>query len=1306
MTERVSTRAAIAPSERDVLLSGSDDDEDEVFFGPMSTVELHKMHKQRDIHRRSTQVLNLAPLEPASTEKTTPLEHSVLKIQARWRGVLARQQMKQITGTAIQCATPEPSPLPFSAKNNNRAQAAKKIQQLGRGYLARRRLQQQRNDMQLLAMKGSISVERRRRMFRVAPPALTSAIPQAMPSATANAGLSVAEPRRGFSEQRAALPSSLKQPSRIPPPPRISVSCNEPPLLSRPAIASATVKSNGASNLKSPLRRGLSIRNWFQRSPAEETFMPTISDRLADPAAGSPSRSNTLKVNTPPCPPPYDTLRQPDKPPQSSSGRTRRYFSRLLSTLKRPKATTSTTVASAHTGPKAPSFVLAANDEASISQLRPYSLWSGEKGFQKLMQRDRRRSQRHRRGRSQVVGEPSSRRNMRSSGSFVRRTIPNSHATSLPIHRLLPTTNSHSKHPSAPCFDDVDASHVLLVPIESTLPSSSYKTDKICIRQQQESVRSKLRSPPFRAPHVRSDSSTSSISRPSPSGSSTSLEKQAGGAKKLAMIKTSIGSFLARPLSPRVTPPMQPNIEEKEEERNVQQRNQQQQMPRKIHAPSPLSATTPRPAMISRNQSVDSLTNSNFTQRQNQQYQQQYQSKLHAKIQSGVMLTQMPLSAVGGSFGFDDKRELRRAPAANSDTDEDMGIAASVSRLAVPAAEQQDEEPVDAGDTSSVTSISSMSVSSLRTDSSSLASDISMISAASASASSNAMDISPNLSICSDRDQQQMPFVPLPSLGNEASLHPSIEPVSEKQQIASPRLSLRLSADASSFGTGLSAFASLLQGTGMLNVDSVMAISPGGDKAEAIDTESDQNGKGGDEAAMQSTDSSTAVDNADSEGSGLVQGNDQSGDSGEGSEPVHSEKPHAGSEEKEAAQDQEQPADAVDSACSQSPQQQQNEDEQQSLEARDTAAEPPESVLEPLPEAAAAENQPMLERLRSLRSRRLRDREAPSSASKKPQALAAKAEENEASSGRRFRATQSVGQQRGGKNGKRKDAGTLAAMGSLQLDRLTKLNTRRNSTYMTCEIERVVVVKQGERPPSPSMLMQEKAQERRIMAELDGYSVHSIYSSSDDDDDDDACEDSDDTAMSDLDVQMDVVTRPITPPEQDEDAVLASASASDLPAAVQSVSASGPLLSSSSSSSLPGLPEVKRKSIEASAPAANGNTLEDANDNSNKKQCCRPRHVRWGTRSELQAKWLLGRKPTEASATKPILIRPTEPADDDSTLQKAPPPKGIKTRRQSRNLSVVKVTCFEYPDSSTNLIESDEDSSDEEFIPRRSTRSK
>ncbi|KAJ2448231.1 hypothetical protein EV183_005536 [Coemansia sp. RSA 2336] len=1272
MTERVSTRAALAPSgikpaafqssllspsdtEKDVLLSGSDD-EDEVFFGPMSTVELQKMHKQRDIHRRTTQMLHLSPLEPAGSTDKAAMEHNVLKIQARWRGVLTRQQMRYVAGTATQCATPEPSPLPLSVKTSSRAQAAVRIQQLSRGYLARRMLQRQRNDMQLLAMKGSISVERRRRMFRVAPPALDTAIPQALhPPRTAAA----AEPRKGFSEQRAAPPMP-KQPSRIPPPPRISVSRDEPPLLHRPAIASATVKASGTSQLKSPLRRGLSIRNWFQRSPAEESFMPTISDRLADPAAGSPSRSNTLKVNTPPCPSPYDTAKQPDKPPQSSS-RTRRYFGRLLSTLKRPKAT-SITAASAHAEPKAPSFVLAAKDEAFISQQRPYSLWSGERGFQKLMQHDRRRSQRHRRGRSQIVGEPASRRNLRSSGSFARRTIPNTHATSLPIHRLLPTTNHpNPSPPSAPFSDDINASHVLLVPIES---AQSYQSNGICIRQQQETVRSKLRSPPFRAAHVRSDSSNSSITRPSPSASSTSLEKQADKSKKLAMLKTSIGSFLARPLSPRVAvPTQQPTIEDV----------QPKQLARSIHAPSPLATAVPRPTMMLRNQSVDSLANSNSIHKQQH-------GKLHAQAQSSVMLNQVPLSAVGASFGFNDKKELRKPPTtASSDTDEDMGIAASVTKL---AAEQQNEETADAGDTSSVTSISSMSVSSLATDSS-LASDISMISAA----SSNAMDISPRLSISSDNEQQQeMPFVPLPSLGNDMASSTE-EPVAKRQPIASPRLSLRLSADASSFGTGLSAFASLLQNTGILTADSVMAISPDGGQTEA--KKDNQNGKVSDEAAVQSTDSSTAVDNADSEGSGPAQDNDETGDEHQ----VAENEKQPGSKDNEWAHGQEKPIDAADSACSRSPPQQQ--DEQQPAEPQATA-EPPESVMEPLPEEAAAENQPMLERLRSLRSRRLRDREPSSLAGKKPQVMA-KAEERpaEASSQRRFRATQSVGQQRGGgKGGKRKDTGTLAAMGTLQLDRLTKLNTRRNATYMTCEIERVVVVKQGDRPPSPSMLMQEKAQERRIMAELDGYSVHSIYSSSDESEHSDASED---TRMSDADVQLDVVTRPITPPELGDNTT--SLSAADLPAAGL------PELLSSSSSSLPGLSEVKRKSMEISAPAEAAATEDGAADNGNKKQCCRVRHVRWGTRSELQAKWLLGRKPAEATATKPILVRSADPVEEEPALQK-PPPKGVKTRRQSRNLSVVKVTCFEYPDSSTNLIESDEDTSDEEFIPRRSTRSK
>ncbi|KAJ2788448.1 hypothetical protein H4R21_007002, partial [Coemansia helicoidea] len=88
----------------------STDDEDEVFFGPMTTVELKKLHKQRDMHRRNTHAV-----QPQR-------EAGATAIQALWRGGLVRQrQQVQVQlhqghrmAPGVQCTTPGASPLPVS----------------------------------------------------------------------------------------------------------------------------------------------------------------------------------------------------------------------------------------------------------------------------------------------------------------------------------------------------------------------------------------------------------------------------------------------------------------------------------------------------------------------------------------------------------------------------------------------------------------------------------------------------------------------------------------------------------------------------------------------------------------------------------------------------------------------------------------------------------------------------------------------------------------------------------------------------------------------------------------------------------------------------------------------------------------------------------------------------------------------------------------------------------------------------------------------------------------------------------------
>ncbi|KAJ2819161.1 hypothetical protein FBU31_005629 [Coemansia sp. 'formosensis'] len=126
------------------------------------------------------------------------------------------------------------------------------------------------------------------------------------------------------------------------------------------------------------------------------------------------------------------------------------------------------------------------------------------------------------------------------------------------------------------------------------------------------------------------------------------------------------------------------------------------------------------------------------------------------------------------------------------------------------------------------------------------------------------------------------------------------------------------------------------------------------------------------------------------------------------------------------------------------------------------------------------DDDPVRARLHTLRTRRLAN---PSEAS---------------DGGRRFRATQSAKGKGGGGGGK-----PLAKMGNLQLDRLTKLNTRRNSTYMACRIERFTVVREGDRPPSPSSAMLARARERKKLNNDDDEDDEVSLLNDDSSDDDD-----------------------------------------------------------------------------------------------------------------------------------------------------------------------------------------------------------
>ncbi|KAJ1850097.1 hypothetical protein LPJ70_000007 [Coemansia sp. RSA 2708] len=1207
MTERLSTpRAAAVGTHADMkavyrssLVSPSDteqdfhgsEDEDEVFFGPMTTVELRKMHQQRDIHRRSTQALALAPLQSDDSSALSSEEQSAVKIQTQWRGALARQAWQRVAGQQMQCATPEPSPLPLSAvQSQQHAQAAMEIQRLCRGFLARRERRRRRDDMQLLAMKGSISVERRRRMPRAALPESqipllpSMRIPRAPQSAPA------------VPDQQPHGVSGGLQPAK-PAAPRA------PPSMQLPV----PVQPGKASNLRSPLRRGLSIRNWFQRQPPGMAHPEPLPEMPAQPQPaaaashapeapkrGSPLRSNTLKVNHP---------ANPHPPAPAHSGRARKYLGRLLATL-RPKAAAAppslAALAEEPAGvpqgrrPAPPSSVSLAS--ARRRQARPRSSGS---------QRDRRRHRRYRRGRDAIVG----------SGPAPRTRPHTMHTTN--IHASLPPPPMSSSSSSLLAA----ASHILLVPIESSADNCA----------QQDSMR-RLRSPPPAAPglrpaHMRSDSS-SSASRQSPSASSSSLDKQAVGTK-LAMLKTSIGSFLARPLSPRVAPPPQPLSAIVEQGA--------------AHGPSPLAAHVPM--AIGRNRSVDNVAG--------------------AKVMlPPSAFARTPLSAVGGSFGHDASGSTSRPATGETETDEDVGIAASVLKIAPQPAAGGQGVPGD--DNASVSSISSMSESE-----SSLASEGSLLAAAS-DISMASSPLSPLAEPSGASDQMDVSLSP-----PIASGQPPVMP--GDAMLLSPRLSLRLSADASSFGMGLSVFASLMDGVAEADDADSAVSSSMVSQGEAAADEKGEIELSEKSEAKPAERSSEPVENSTEPAARDAEPVENSSEPTENcTEPVENSSEPVENSTEPAARDAE-PVENSSEPAETNPGPAETNHE---LVGKETAP-----ALAPAP--SSPDSNPMMERLRSLRSRQ-REKEA---ASKKPAALA-KAD----AGGRRFRATQTAAQ----RSAKKKGGGLLGALGSLQLDRLTKLNTRRNSTYMTCEIELVVVTRHGDRPVSPSLLMQERTHERRITAELDsGATYHSIYSDSDSDpeSDSDGASDSDHSMLAAGD--MYVETRPLSP--EPEEPAPALPEAADLPAAEAA---------STSSASL----DAKRKSADLASAALPSPPALAANAPS-KKQCVR--RVQWGTRSVLQATWLQGRSPPAPArgAPKPVLVRRPDDNPDAAALAAGAPTstKGAKAaRRQSRNLTKVQVSSYQYPDSiPDDLLDDDEEmeeigaepESDEEFIPRRSTRS-
>ncbi|KAJ2690107.1 hypothetical protein GGH99_002693, partial [Coemansia sp. RSA 1285] len=234
----------ISEYEHDSSLSEMDE-EDEVFFGPMSKAELKRLHDARNIHRRSTEMLTLTPLCEDDNDAGEG-DHCGNQdtISATLKVPLALQ-------VPVQCATPEPSPMggvggvvriPKSGGEEGvkTEAAAMLIQSHFRRMLAKEAFNRRRNDLRFLAMKGSISVP--------------------LPALPIGRNRDMAADGLGDWQDVAPLRSAA-----------ITTTTNTANMMrekNKPPIPSIPPVPQSAGIVSSPLRRGLSIRNWFHRQPA------------------------------------------------------------------------------------------------------------------------------------------------------------------------------------------------------------------------------------------------------------------------------------------------------------------------------------------------------------------------------------------------------------------------------------------------------------------------------------------------------------------------------------------------------------------------------------------------------------------------------------------------------------------------------------------------------------------------------------------------------------------------------------------------------------------------------------------------------------------------------------------------------------------------------------------------------------------------------------------------------------------------------------------------------------------------------
>ncbi|KAJ2719912.1 CDC16 protein [Coemansia sp. Benny D115] len=447
-----------------------------------------------------------------------------------------------------------------------------------------------------------------------------------------------------------------------------------------------------------------------------------------------------------------------------------------------------------------------------------------------------------------------------------------------------------------------------------------------------------------------------------------------------------------------------------------------------IRSMSPRALPGYVPAMA-RQASAPTMNQAFLAQQQQPQAQQSPESPvLQPQIQQLSEQQRVVQVSVQPSHGQLSKQSEYEEPTVldeQDDTDEDMGIAATVTRMAAPVTtETTDRVSVDEEDVSMVDCSTEVHTENTQEDSS----QTTII------PRSSAEDDGGSMMSCSET------YASSAYDTTTESHQPSInEQIAHSSAIdaAALRLSLRLSADASSFGSfGLAAFASA---SAMINGQH------GQPAAIAEEPEDTNNG----EEPKEDQESQSKPQNEDNIGNDNDNDNENN-DDGKETQDTNKDNKAANSEDDAATKKQEQ-------------------------EDRISA------------------------RLRSLRSRRLANNNNNNSGDKLSETKSQS--DPPALNTRRFRATQTVAGRSDGPSttstaAQQKQKKPMTKMSSLQLDRMTKLNTRRNSTYMTCRIERYNVQREGSRPPSPSLIMQLKAQEKRDRLADAGKPHHSIYSSS------------------------------------------------------------------------------------------------------------------------------------------------------------------------------------------------------------------